>query len=126
LEPIAGTTSNYQPGVTVPTGPCFVSTNGNDLTMDLGGIKIKVTAARVGASYQAQPQGLVKGLLAGFVTRAAAMEAVLPADAGPMVAGDTLATYIRQRDYDQSASPNGQDGFWMYLNFVAKPTAYTP
>lgn len=126
LEPMQGTTSNYQPAVTVPSGPCFLSTAGNDLTMDLGGIKIDVTAARVSASYQSQPAGLVKGLLAGFVTRAAAEAATLPNDAGPMVGGDSLSMYIRMRDYDESASPNGEDGFWMYLNFVAKPISYTP
>ena len=126
LEPMQGTTSSYQPAITVPSGPCFLSAEGNDLTMDLGGIKINVTAARVSATYQAQPAGLVKGLLAGFVTRAAAEQATLPNDAGPTVGGDSLAMYIRMRDYDESASPNGQDGFWMYLNFVAKPIMYTP
>jgi hypothetical protein len=126
LEPMQGTTSSYQPAITVPNGPCFLSAEGNDLTMDLGGIKINVTAARVSATYQAQPPGLVKGLLAGFVTRAAAEQATLPSGAGPMVGGDSLDMYIRMRDYDQSASPNGQDGFWMYLNFVAKPITYTP
>lgn len=126
LEPMPGTTSSYQPAITVPSGPCFLSTEGNDLTMDLGGIKINVTAARVSATYQAQPAGLIKGLLAGFVTRTAAEQATLPSGAGPMVGGDSLDMYIRMRDYDQSASPNGQDGFWMYLNFVAKPITYTP
>lgn len=126
MEPMQGTTSNYQPAIAVPNGPCFLSTSANDFPMDLGGIKVQVTAGRVSATYQAQPASLVRGLLAGFVTRAAAMEAKLPSDAGPMVAGDSLSTYIRARDYDQSASPNGQDGFWMYLNFVAKPIEYTP
>lgn len=124
LEPMQGTTSNYQPAITVPNGPCFLSTGGNDFMMDLGGIKVQVTAGRVSATYQ--QAGLVRGLLAGFVTRAAAMQATLPSDAGPGVAGDSLSTYIRMRDYDQSSSPNGQDGFWMYLNFVAKPIEYTP
>lgn len=126
MEPTPGTTSNYQPAITTPSGPCFLSTEGNDLTMDLGGIKVDVTAARVSATYQSQPAGLVKGLLAGFVTRRAAEQATLPNDAGPTVGGDSLSMYIRMRDYDQSASPNGEDGFWMYLNFVAKPIAYTP
>jgi hypothetical protein len=126
LEPMQGTTSGYQPGITVPSAPCFLSTEGNELTMDLGGIKIDVTAARVSATYQGQPAGLVKGLLAGFVTRRAAEQATLPTASGSMVGGESLSTYIRMRDYDQSASPNGEDGFWMYLNFVAKPIAYTP
>jgi len=124
LEPMQGTTSNYQPAITVPNGPCFQSTGGNDFMMDLGGIKVQVTAGRVSATYQ--QAGLVRGLLAGFVTRAAAMAATLPSDAGPGVAGDSLSTYIRMRDYDQMSSPNGQDGFWMYLNFVAKPIEYMP
>jgi hypothetical protein len=126
LEPMQGTTSNYQPAIAIPSGPCFLSAEGNDLTMDLGGIKIDVIAARVSAAYQSQPAGLVKGLLAGFVTRTAAEQATLPSVAGSMVGGESLSTYIRARDYDQSASPNGQDGFWMYLNFVAKPITYTP
>jgi hypothetical protein len=126
LEPMQGTTSSYMPAITIPSGPCFLSAEGNDLTMDLGGIKIDVTAARVSATYQSQPAGLVKGLLAGFVTRAAAEAATLPSVSGSMVGGESLSMYIRMRDYDQSTSPNGQDGFWMYLNFVAKPITYTP
>jgi hypothetical protein len=126
LEPLPNTTSNFQPAITTPDGPCFLTTGGNDLMMDLGGIKIQVTEARVSATYQMQPQGLVKGLLSGFVTRRAAMQATLPSPTGSSVGGETLSTYIRSRDYDQSSSPNGDDGFWMYLNFVAKPIEYAP
>lgn len=126
LAPEPGTTSNYQPAVTIPSAPCFQSADGKDLTMDVGGIKIKVTAAQVSATYQADPPALVKGLLAGYVTETAAMEAKLPSDAGPTVAGDSLSTYIRQRDYDRDSSPTGEDGFWMYMNFVAKPIDYEP
>jgi hypothetical protein len=124
LEPIAGTTSSYQPAIVVPNAPCFQSTAGNDFMMDLGGIQIQVTAARISATYQDAPAGLVRGLLASFVTRSAADAARLPSAAGSTVGGESLSTYIRMRDYDQSASPNGEDGFWMYLNFVAKPIEY--
>jgi hypothetical protein len=127
LAPAPMTTSAYTPPVAAPSGPCFVTTHAADMTIDLGGIQIQVTAARVGATYQMQPRpALIQGLIAGFVTNAAAMAAVVPADAGPPVGGSSLSTFVRQRDRDQAASPNMQDGFWMYLNFVAEPVQYEP
>jgi hypothetical protein len=125
LSPLPMTTSAYQPPVSAPSAPCFVTTNANDLTMDLGGIKIQVTAARIGATYQLQPRAaLTQGLIAGFVTNAAAMAAIVPSEAGPPVGGSALSTFVRQRDHDLAMSPNMQDGFWMYLNFVAEPVQY--
>jgi hypothetical protein len=127
LSPLPMTTSAYSPPVAAPAAPCFVTTDAADMTIDLGGIKIQVTAARVGATYQMQPRpALTQGLIAGFVTNAAAMAAVVPSSAGPPVAGSSLSTFVRQRDHDQAASPNMQDGFWMYLNFVAEPVQYAP
>lgn len=127
LAPVPMTTSAYTPPVAAPSAPCFVTTNAADMTIDLGGIKIQVTAARVGATYQTQPgPGLTQGLIAGFVTNAAAMAAVVPAEAGPPVGGSSLSTFVRQRDHDLAASPTMQDGFWMYLNFVAEPVQYEP
>jgi hypothetical protein len=127
LAPAPMTTSAYTPPVAAPSGPCFVATNAADMTIDLGGIEIQVIAARVGATYQMQPRpGLVQGLIAGFVTNAAAMAAVVPTSAGPPVGGSSLSTFVRQRDHDLAASPTMQDGFWMYLNFVAEPVQYEP
>jgi hypothetical protein len=125
LSPLAMTTSAYQPPVGAPSGPCFVTSNANDIIMDLGGIKIPVAAARVAATYQMQPKAaLTQGLIAGFVTNAAAMAAIVPSDAGPPVGGSSLSMFVRQRDHDQAASPMMQDGFWMYMNFVAEPVPF--
>ena len=127
LSPLPMTTSAYQPPVATPTAPCFVTTTVSDLTMDLGGIKIQVTAARVAATYQLQPRAtLTQGLIAGFVTNAAAMAAIVPSSAGPPVGGSSLSTFVRQRDRDLATSPTMQDGFWIYMNFVAEPAVYEP
>lgn len=127
LGPIAGTTSGFQPPIAVPSAPCFTTTTGNMLDLDLGGVSLPVLDAKISATYQNQPSAaLANGLLMGFVTGQAAMDAVLPRDLGPPVGGTPFANYVRRQDRDQAQSPNMQDGFWMYLNFVAKPVTYTP
>jgi hypothetical protein len=127
LTPLPNTTSGYQPAVGVPQAPCFLSANGQDLSIDLGGVSIQVIATRVSATYQTAPSAaLIAGLIAGFVTNAAAMRAILPMNLGAQLAGNPLSNYVRQQDHDLASSPNMQDGFWMYLNFVAKPIDYTP
>jgi hypothetical protein len=126
LEPAANTTSNYSPAIRVPAAPCFTTQTGANLQMNLGGIMIEFTATRISATYRGNPTDqLVDGIIVGFVTTAVATHALLPADLGPY-AGTPLNDYIRKEDRDLSTSPNGQDGFWMYLNFVAKPVQYTP
>jgi hypothetical protein len=69
---------------------------------------------------------LVNGLLEGYVTATAAMRATLPEEAGPLVAGSSLDDYVKQQDHDLSSSPNQEDGFWIYMNFVAERIEYTP
>jgi hypothetical protein len=127
LAPIAGTTGNYMPAIATPRAPCFVTTKGADMVLDLGGVKIAVTAVQVAAQVQqgAAPK-LVTGLLAGFVTSAAAMAAVLPSSAGSMLSGQAFGSFVRRQDYDRDESPNMQDGFWMYMNFTATPVQYMP
>jgi hypothetical protein len=126
LEPVAGTTtSSFTPAVSTPAGPCFVTTTPADLTINLGGISIGVTSATVAATYQGTPPNqLVSGLIAGFVTNAKAMQAVLPSYLGPGLAGSPLTDFLRAQDRDMAKSPNGEDGWWLYLNFVAKPVTY--
>jgi hypothetical protein len=127
LEPLAGTTSAYRPAITLPSAPCFVSSIGEELVFDLGGVDVPVIGARVSATYRTQPaMALVDGLIAGFVTNAAAMRATLPAEAGPPAAGTSLSSYVKQQDHDLASSPTGEDGFWIYMNFVAERVEYTP
>jgi hypothetical protein len=127
LAPVAGTTSNFQPPVAVPKAPCFSTTTGTTLALDLGGVSLPVMEAKLSATYQNQPSAaLVGGLLMGFVTSQDAMAAILPRDLGAPIGGTPFLNYVRRQDRDQAESPNMQDGFWMYLNFVAKPVTYTP
>ena len=124
LTPISGTTGDYRTPITLPQPPCFVTGSGVDLTMNFGGTPLDITAVQVSATYQATPQQLLNGLLFGYVTDAVAMRAILPSDVGPPAAGTPLANYIRATDKDSAESPNGQSGFWIYFNFVARPVGY--
>lgn len=127
LAPISGTTSAYQPAITVPSAPCFATSIGEDLVFNLGGVDVPVIGARVGATYRSAPEpALVNGLLAGFVTNTAAMQAQLPAEAGALAPGSSLNSFVKQQDHDPASSPTGEDGFWIYLNFVATRIEYTP
>lgn len=125
LSPVAGTTGDYRTPITEPAAPCFATTMGSDLTMNFGGTPLEITDVQVSATYQATPQQLIGGLFFGYVTDAVAMRAILPSDGGLPTAGTPLSNYIRAIDKDNDESPNGQPGFWIYFNFVAKPVAYT-
>ncbi|HKU39672.1 MAG TPA: hypothetical protein VJR89_16040, partial [Polyangiales bacterium] len=122
LAPLPGSTSGYQPAIGRAQAPCFVSETASDLRVDLGGVALDVTSARVGATYA----GALRGLIFGFVTQQAAMRAVLPRDTAGLLAGTPLSRYVRRQDYDLPTSPNMQDGFWLYLEFVAEPVVLTP
>jgi hypothetical protein len=124
LEPMAGTTSNYTPAIGVPMAPCFVTTEGRDLMINLGGISIAMTEARIAATYVGDPPAqLGDGLLAGFVSTKHAMEALLPTYL-PLIGGTPLTDYLDQSDSDAMQSPTGESGYWLYINFVATPVDY--
>lgn len=121
LTPVSGTTGNYRTPIGLPRAPCFITTSGQNLTLSLGGTELAVTQVKLSATYQANPKQLLNGLLMGFVTDAAAMRAVLPRQAGTGLAGMPLSSFVRSTDKDNGAGPNGQSGFFIYLNFVANP-----
>lgn len=124
LEPMAGTTSSFTPAVTVPMAPCFVTTESRDMTLTLAGIKLALTAAKVAARYDGNPPTqLVDGLIMGFLTDAAAMQALLPSWV-LLYGGMPLSGYMRAQDRDAMQSPNGESGFWLYINFTAVPVTY--
>jgi hypothetical protein len=125
LEPMPDTTSGFTPAVDVPVAPCFATTDAHDFTINLGGVSIALTAARIGASYDGDPPSqLTHGLLMGFVTDAHAMQALLP-DYLPLLGGTPLTDYLRDQDRDMAQSPNAENGFWLYINFTASPVQYT-
>jgi hypothetical protein len=124
LEPMPDTTSDFSPAIDVPMAPCFVTTEARDFTINLGGVSIALTSARIAANYDGDAPGkLEHGLLMGFVTQAHAMAALLP-DYLPLLGGTPLTEYLRDQDRDTTHSPNSEDGFWLYINFVAVPVQY--
>jgi hypothetical protein len=125
LTPVANTTSAFTPAVGTPMGPCFVTSAAKDIVITLGGIRLPLVSARLAASYDGSPpKGLMTGLISGFVTKAEAMKALLPSYLLTL-AGTPLSDYLRAQDADMAASPNGMDGFWLYVNFVAAPVDFT-
>jgi hypothetical protein len=126
LEPLPNTTNPaYEPAATLPTAPCFVTTSGKELVFNLGGVDVPIIAGQVSASYRPEPApGLIRGLVSGFVTTAAAKRTILPDDSG--AAPTALNDYVRQADHDLASSPTMEDGFWIYMNFVAESIEYTP
>jgi hypothetical protein len=121
LAPVAGTTGDYRTPITMPRPPCFITTSGQNLTLSLGGTDLAVTQVEVSATYQAEPKQLLNGLLAGFVTDAAAMRAILPPELGTLTAGRPFSDFVRSADKDNDESPTGAPGFFIYFNFVATP-----
>jgi hypothetical protein len=122
LEPMDGTTSDFTPAIDLPVAPCFVTTEGRDFSINLGGVTLQLTAARIAASYDGDK--LAHGLLMGFLTDMHAMQALLP-DYLPLLGGTPLTDYLRDQDRDMAQSPNAENGFWLYINFTAIPVDYS-
>jgi hypothetical protein len=126
LQPLAATTSGYDPGPSSPTAPCFVSTDTREVAIDLGGIKLALRDVRVAAGLEGDPaKRLVSGLIAGFLTDDSAKQAMIPSYV-PLLAGTPLAKYLAEADRDGVAASDQKSGFWVYLNFVAESAEYQP
>lgn len=130
LGPIANTTRGlYSPPVTSATAPCF-ATNEADVTINLGGVMIPLTDARVGATYVGNPAGtLTNGLLRGFITEAAANNVILPMDLA-VVGGKRLSELLAGgmgncQSFSDKDTHEGAPGWWFYLNFGATRRSWT-
>jgi len=115
------TKSNYQPAVQLPDSDCLTTTEARDVSMTLGGVPIEMTSAKMTMRHS-EPN--LEGLLEGFVTQQKAEQALLPSYV-PLLAGSPLSNYLHDTDRDTAQSPNGEDGYWFYVNFVAEPASYT-
>jgi cysteine-rich repeat protein len=118
----------YMPPNTV-SGPCFVS-DPIDLTVNVSGIPIPLSDARVAATYSGglPPTQLVTGVISGFLSEADAMSTILPGSL-PLVGGDTLYQHLAAGGASGSSCEDGEDdrdsymgttGFWFYLDFTAE------
>jgi hypothetical protein len=122
----------YDTPPTTPQGPCFVS---DEFTADIaiGSLTVPLQAANVAATYTGDPaDGLIDGLLRGFVSEAAAEGAVIP-DSVILIGGlplhDVLAGGIDPGSCNVGTEPIGDDrdlgpdgttaGWWFYVNFTA-------
>lgn len=124
LEPIQDSTSSFEARGVVPNAPCLSTKEGRDVVINLGGIPLPMIAARAAASYEEKSSGrLVNGLLQGFVTVESAEATLLPAYL-PLLGGTAFSSYLSEDERDDSSSPNGQSGWWVYLNFVAEEVVY--
>ena len=129
LAPESGTTGGYDPAVVSPSGPCFVS-NTQALTVDLSGIPIMLTDARIAATYGGDPAtSLTNGLLVGFISEATAEATTLPADLA-LVGGQPLSSVLPGgmnscATADDRDMHNGASGWWFYLNFPATTVTWT-
>lgn len=126
LEPVEGTAGDSaEASAELPTGPCFVTTAERDMTLEVSGIRLALSSAQVAASYDgAAPDRLVHGLIRGFMTLEDADSALLP-DYLLLLAGSPLSSYLRAEERDDEQSPTGEQGWWVYLNFVAEPLQWT-
>ena len=129
LSPESGTTGGYTPSVASPSGPCFVS-DGHSITVDLSGIPIMLSDARVAATYGGNPaESMTSGLLVGFISEATANTTMLPSDL-PLVGGQPLSSVLPGgtdscATTDDRDTHGGASGWWFYLNFPAAKVTWT-
>ncbi|HEY4178094.1 MAG TPA: DUF4215 domain-containing protein [Kofleriaceae bacterium] len=143
LSPVAGSTrASYNPTANSPAGstasPCFSSNTATVVNISLGGVPIKLYNARVGAVYSGSPATkLINGSLYGFLLESDANATVLPNSLPSQVAGKKLSAILAggtgnckggtSSDKDTAViGGNTVSGWWMYLNFAAPTTAWSP
>jgi hypothetical protein len=129
LAPIPGTvgmdnTTPYSPPIASTTGPCF-ATAPADFTFPLGLFDLTLENVRASARYVGDPaDGLIEGLLFGFLSEADADATLLPADLiilanqpiTRLLPGGTGSCTAHD---DRDLGPGGEPGRYFYLNFTA-------
>ncbi len=123
LSPLAGTTRPYSPSITSPSGPCFV-TNPAALNLNIAGIPLTLSSARIGATWVGSPAGsTANGLISGFISVTQANSTILPASL-PLVGGQPLSQLLpggtnNCAPHSDRDVANAVQGWWFYLNFTA-------
>ena len=115
----------YSPPVTEPTGPCFVSGE-ETIMLVLSDIPITLYDAQVSAQYVGDPtDGLMNGLIRGFITEEDAGNTILP-DSIDVVGGMSLESLLAggtgncSTTSDMDTHPQRGMGWWLFLNFAAE------
>jgi len=122
LDVVPGTDGGHSPGITTPDGPCFVSDE-ETFDLSLGGIAIHLVDGQMGANYAGSDDDpkLTQGLMRGFLSIDAAAGAIIP-DTVPLFGGLTIGEMLK--DTDKDTGPNGEDGWWFYMNYSAEKVSY--
>lgn len=133
LAPLPGTTTaSYSPAIDATSGACF-SSDAQTLAISLQGITVNLRDARIAAVYDREPATqLQRGLIVGFVSRADANGTMVPLPS-PINRTVPLATLLPGggsckdgHHSDLDIAPDGERGWYFYLNFTARRAPYTP
>jgi cysteine-rich repeat protein len=123
LDVLPDTDAGHSPAITTPAGPCFTS---DEETFDLllGGIAIHLIDGQMAATYagSADNPQLTNGLMRGFLSVEAAAGAIIP-EQTPLFGGLSISEMLKVEDKD--TGPNGEDGWWFYMNFSAEKVSYS-
>lgn len=122
LSPLPGTTRPYSPAIISPSGPCFV-TNPASLTLEIAGIPLTLSSARIGATWVGSPaESMTNGLISGFVSVTQANSTILPSSL-PLVGGHPLSRLLPGGTNNcaqlSDRDTNVVQGWWFYWNFTA-------
>ncbi len=128
LAPLAGTTRPYSPAIATPAGPCFSTNPIPAVTINLGGIPIRLSNVRLGGTYVGTT-GISNGLMMGFISEADANTTIIPASF-PLVGGQPLSALLAGGsgacpNYSDKETVGGVVGWWFYLNFPAARVPWT-
>lgn len=118
LEPLAGTAAKAG-ALNKPVAPCF-SAQADSLTLEFAGVVMQLDSVHVSATYAGD--ALHNGLLRGFLPKARADQTKVPEDR-PVLGGVVLGNALRASDLDEG--PDGESGYWVYLNFTAQKVPFT-
>ena len=131
LEPLLGELSpaDYEPKPGSTNGPCF---RGDPLsfTLDLGDFKLPFVDAEIAAQYVGDPaDGMVEGVLHGFLTEESADTTILPDDI-PLLGGQPISSVLpggksNCAEHDDRDMHMGISGWWFYIDFKAAHVGYT-
>lgn len=131
LEPSAEelSTENYDPQPGTTSGPCF---KGDPLSfiLDLGDFQLPFTDATIASQYVGDPaDGMVEGLIHGFLTEADGDSTILPEDL-PVIGGMPISSLLpggtmNCAKHDDKDMYMGTSGWWFYIEFKATRVKYT-
>lgn len=135
-DPTTLTTSPNYPDPNIVSAPCFV-TGSATTTVNAGGLLLNLTASRLSGVYSPSdnPISIINGVLSGFISETSAKTTTFPASV-PILGGQPLykaladakrtgSSCASHSDRDVGKGPNGEDGYWFYINVTAQKVTWS-